>query len=109
MASGGCRSMHPLRSLDHALLSVTPAPRGQVVDARSARATCTTLQLLPRTLVRKVNGMRNRHWTELARYDEIADIIIAQLHVYIREGTGIKALRIVAKIRRRTRGVAVSR
>lgn len=53
--------------------------------------------------------MRNRHWTELARYDEIADIIIAQLHVYIREGTGTKALRIVAKIRRRTRGVAVSR
>ena len=43
-----------------------------------------------------------RHWSYYAKYDEVADIIVSQMHLYIAEGKMEKAMKLVARIRRLT-------
>ena len=44
-----------------------------------------------------------QHWTHLQKWDEIGDIIAGQMDVYMSEGKGLKACKLLRRIRMLTR------
>lgn len=45
--------------------------------------------------------MSKATWEQLCKYEEIEAIIATQMHIYFDEGKGMKAMKLLRKIRRR--------
>lgn len=67
----------------------------------AAHATFTHSPASEQVNVQRGNGMSRETYQQLVKYEELEAIICTQMHAYLTEGKGVKAMKLLKKIRRR--------